>query len=233
MLHKKCLILKPINKRLNDIELSSDKNFIVRFLADIEQGNQIDEVKKDFRDIQRYKEFLSQSIKRRETMSNKTYDILKCIALTMPIITTFIIAVMKIWNIPYATEIALTLAALNTLVAEIVKITNKNYNKKKLGGIMKFEERKKAPTKTNKNYYSKDNPFYPTYVDNCTWYAWGRQLELGVEWVELKEKLPTSAAENWVHDTSIQYAKYQELVISVVMNVANYTIKPMDQDMYL
>lgn len=64
-------------------------------------------------------------------MSNKTYDILKGIALTMPIITTFIIAVMKIWNIPYATEIALTLAALNTLVAEIVKIANKNYNKKK------------------------------------------------------------------------------------------------------
>jgi hypothetical protein len=64
-------------------------------------------------------------------MSNKTYDILKGIALTMPIITTFIIAVMKIWNIPYATEIALTLAALNTLVAEIVKVANKNYNKKK------------------------------------------------------------------------------------------------------
>ena len=64
-------------------------------------------------------------------MSNKTYDILKGIALTMPIITTFIIAVMKIWNIPYATEIALTLTALNTLVAEIVKIANKNYNKKK------------------------------------------------------------------------------------------------------
>lgn len=64
-------------------------------------------------------------------MSNKTYDILKGIALTMPIITTFIIAVMKIWNIPYATEIALTLAALNTLVAEIVKVANKNYNNKK------------------------------------------------------------------------------------------------------
>lgn len=50
--------LKPINKRLNDIELSSDKNFIVRFLADIEQGNQIDEVERErFYEIyQRYKE---------------------------------------------------------------------------------------------------------------------------------------------------------------------------------
>lgn len=50
--------LTPINKRLNDIELSSDKNFIVRFLADIEQGNQIDEVERErFYEIyQRYRE---------------------------------------------------------------------------------------------------------------------------------------------------------------------------------
>lgn len=50
--------LKPINTRLNDIELSSDKNFIVRFLADIEQGNEIDEVERErFYEIyQRYRE---------------------------------------------------------------------------------------------------------------------------------------------------------------------------------
>lgn len=72
---------------------------------------------------------------------------------------------------------------------------------------MKFEERKKAPAKANKNYYSKDNPFYPTYVDNCTWYSWGRQLELGVPWEELYDKLPTSAAENWEHDTKYPVCK--------------------------
>lgn len=50
--------LKPINNRLNDIELSSDKNFIVRFLADIEEGNLVDDVEKErFYEIyQRYKE---------------------------------------------------------------------------------------------------------------------------------------------------------------------------------
>lgn len=50
--------LAPINTRLNQIELSSDKNFIVRFLADIEQGNQVDEVEKQrFYEIyQRYRE---------------------------------------------------------------------------------------------------------------------------------------------------------------------------------
>lgn len=63
-------------------------------------------------------------------MSNKTYDILKAIALTLPIISTFIIAVMKIWGIPYSTEIALTLTAINTLFAELVKLANKNYKKK-------------------------------------------------------------------------------------------------------
>lgn len=52
------LKLKPINNRLNDIELSSDKNFIVRFLADIEEGNHVDDVEKErFYEIyQRYKE---------------------------------------------------------------------------------------------------------------------------------------------------------------------------------
>lgn len=49
--------LKPINTRLNEIELSSDKNFIVRFLADIEQGNIVDEIEKErFYDI--YKRYI-------------------------------------------------------------------------------------------------------------------------------------------------------------------------------
>ena len=49
--------LAPINNRLNQIELSSDKNFIVRFLADIEQGNLVDEIEKErFYDI--YKRYI-------------------------------------------------------------------------------------------------------------------------------------------------------------------------------
>lgn len=50
--------LQPLNTRLDDIELSSDKNFIVRFLADIEQGNQVDEVERErFYEIyERYKQ---------------------------------------------------------------------------------------------------------------------------------------------------------------------------------
>lgn len=64
-------------------------------------------------------------------MSNKTYDLLKNIALILPAIITFIVAILKIWNIPYETQIELTLLALETLIASIVKISNKKYKNKK------------------------------------------------------------------------------------------------------
>ena len=66
-------------------------------------------------------------------MSNKTYDLLKNIALILPVIITFIVAIFQIWNIPYKTEVELTLLALESAVASIVKIQNKIYNKKKRG----------------------------------------------------------------------------------------------------
>ena len=72
---------------------------------------------------------------------------------------------------------------------------------------MEFKERTKAPAKSNKNYYSKENLFYPTYTNQCTWYCWGRQLELGISEKDLKKNLPTSNAENWAHDT--KYPVYQ------------------------
>lgn len=40
-------IVGPINNSLIEIDLSQCKNFLVRFLADIEQGNKIDEVEKE------------------------------------------------------------------------------------------------------------------------------------------------------------------------------------------
>lgn len=63
-------------------------------------------------------------------MSNKLYDTLKAIALTLPLLITFITAIMKIWNMPYAVEIGLSLNALNALIAGIVKVANDNYNNK-------------------------------------------------------------------------------------------------------
>lgn len=64
-------------------------------------------------------------------MSNKTYDMLKAIALVFPLVITFILAIMQIWNIPYAEQIGLTLTAANALLAGIVKVANKLYIKNK------------------------------------------------------------------------------------------------------
>lgn len=46
---KKVLIkaLKPINESIKELDVSQCKNFLVRFLADIEQNNPIDEVEKE------------------------------------------------------------------------------------------------------------------------------------------------------------------------------------------
>lgn len=38
---------KDTINRINNVQLYSDKNFLVRFLADIEQGNKVDEVEKE------------------------------------------------------------------------------------------------------------------------------------------------------------------------------------------
>lgn len=63
-------------------------------------------------------------------MSNKLFDSLKWIALTLPLVITFVAAIMKIWNVPYAIEIGLSLNALNAFIAELVKVANGNYYKK-------------------------------------------------------------------------------------------------------
>lgn len=76
---------------------------------------------------------------------------------------------------------------------------------------MDFKPRKLAPKKDNKCYYSKDNPEYPTFVDECTWYAWGRELECGVPLKEMKKKCPTTNAENWWYDTKFEKRILPEL----------------------
>ena len=39
--------LKPIQDSIKELDVSQCKNFLVRFLADIEQGNEIDEVERE------------------------------------------------------------------------------------------------------------------------------------------------------------------------------------------
>ena len=73
---------------------------------------------------------------------------------------------------------------------------------------MEFVERKTAPKKDNKYYYSNTNYFYPQWENQCTWYVVGRQLELGVSKAKLKANLPSTNAENWYHDTTFEKRSY-------------------------
>ena len=61
-------------------------------------------------------------------MSNKTYDILKNIALyVMPALATFILTLGTIWGIPYAEAIAATITALDTFLGAVLKISSNKY----------------------------------------------------------------------------------------------------------
>ena len=64
-------------------------------------------------------------------MKNTTYDNLKMIALIVAPIMTFIASILKIWNVPYSTQILSTLSALDVLVGSIVAISNELYKKSK------------------------------------------------------------------------------------------------------
>lgn len=62
-------------------------------------------------------------------MSNKTYDTLKLIALLFVPISTFIGALLSIWNVPHCEQITATLAAADTCIGAVVVIFSKIYNK--------------------------------------------------------------------------------------------------------
>lgn len=61
-------------------------------------------------------------------MSNKTYDILKNIALyVLPALATLILTLGGIWGIPYAEAIAATITAIDTFLGAILGISSKRY----------------------------------------------------------------------------------------------------------
>lgn len=63
-------------------------------------------------------------------LSNKAYDFWKRVAMyILPALATFVVAVFKIWNIPYGVEISGTIMAFDTLLCTILGISTYNYNK--------------------------------------------------------------------------------------------------------
>lgn len=61
-------------------------------------------------------------------LSNKAYDVLKWIALwLLPGLATLWLALGKLWNFPYITEIGGTITAIDTFLAFILKLSKNSY----------------------------------------------------------------------------------------------------------
>lgn len=64
-------------------------------------------------------------------MTNKTYDILKWIALVvLPALATLYFALSGIWGFPYGEQIVGTITAVDTFLGAILGISSINYSKK-------------------------------------------------------------------------------------------------------
>ena len=63
--------------------------------------------------------------------NNKTYDILKYIALiALPAIEAFWLTIGKVWGFPLVIEIGATIAAVDVLLGSLLGISTKKYNNK-------------------------------------------------------------------------------------------------------
>ena len=66
--------------------------------------------------------------------TNKTYDILKYIALiVLPAIGTLYFALAQIWGFPYGEEIVGTVTAVDAFLGAILRISTNVYNKQNAG----------------------------------------------------------------------------------------------------
>lgn len=67
-------------------------------------------------------------------MSNKTYDILKYIALiVLPAAAVFYSTIAKIWNLPFENAIPDTIMAIDLFLGAILKISSDDYAIERIG----------------------------------------------------------------------------------------------------
>lgn len=70
-------------------------------------------------------------------MNDKTYDILKRIALiVIPALATFVNAVGIVWGIPYTNEATATITALGVFVGAALGVSSKNYEPDTHGNLV-------------------------------------------------------------------------------------------------
>lgn len=61
-------------------------------------------------------------------MTNKTYDILKWIALILlPALATFYAAIAAVWGLPYTEQVVGTITAVDTLLGTLLKVSSDKY----------------------------------------------------------------------------------------------------------
>ncbi len=69
------------------------------------------------------------------TFSNKTYDILKFIALkVLPGLATLWLTLGEIWNFPYTAQIGATITAVDAFLGLLIGISTKNYYAQQVPG---------------------------------------------------------------------------------------------------
>ena len=61
-------------------------------------------------------------------MTNRTYDILKWIALILlPALATFYAVIAAVWGLPYTEQVVGTITAVDTLLGTLLKISADKY----------------------------------------------------------------------------------------------------------
>lgn len=70
-------------------------------------------------------------------MTDKTYDILKRVALiVIPALATFVNAVGIVWGIPYTSEATATITALGVFLGAAIGVSSKNYEPDTHGNLV-------------------------------------------------------------------------------------------------
>ena len=70
-------------------------------------------------------------------MNDKTYDILKRVALiVVPALATFVNAVGIVWGVPYTNEVTATITAFGVFLGAAIGVSSKNYEPDTHGNLV-------------------------------------------------------------------------------------------------
>lgn len=74
-------------------------------------------------------------------MQNRSYDILKWVALVaLPATSALYLTLAALWNLPYPTEVAGTIAAIDTFLGVLLGVSSAKYTGNNVAGILHVSE---------------------------------------------------------------------------------------------